>query len=121
MASNATSENQAMLRWPCGSTIHAASSGPVAVPAFPPTWKIDCASPWRPPEAMRATRDDSGWKMEEPVPTIAAASSRMGKVGAIDRVSSPARVKPMPTASEYGLGCLSVYDPTSGCSSEAVN
>ena len=29
--------NQAMLRWPYGSTMKAASSGPVAEPALPPT------------------------------------------------------------------------------------
>ena len=40
--------------------IHAASSGPMALPALPPTWKIDCARPWRPPEARRAMREDSG-------------------------------------------------------------
>ena len=31
-----------------------------ADPTLPPTWKTDCASPCRPPEAIRATRDDSG-------------------------------------------------------------
>ena len=60
IASNAKSENTARLFWPCGSTTQAASSGPKAAPALPPTWKIDCARPCRPPEAMRATRDASG-------------------------------------------------------------
>ena len=34
--------------------------------------------PCRPPEAMRATREDSGWKTEEPVPIIAAATRSSG-------------------------------------------
>ena len=53
-----------MLRWPCGTTMKAASSGPIARPTLPPTWNTDWARPWRPPEASRATREDSGWKTE---------------------------------------------------------
>ena len=53
-------ENQATLRCPRGSTMKAAASGPTADPALPPTWKSDCASPCCPPDAIRATRDDSG-------------------------------------------------------------
>src|SRR5277367_7124091 len=60
MASRAASVNQARLACPCGMMIQAASSGPIALPALPPTWKIDCANPWRPPEARRAIREDSG-------------------------------------------------------------
>ncbi len=52
----------------------AASSGPIAVPKLPPTWNTDCARPCRPPEASRATREDSGWNTEEPMPISAAAS-----------------------------------------------
>ena len=88
--------------------IQAASSGPVAEPALPPTWKIDCASPWRPPEAMRATRADSGWKTAEPEPISAAASKTTGNWCARDSVSRPASVQPMPRASENGLGRRSV-------------
>ncbi|MNT64318.1 hypothetical protein D3C72_2022090 [compost metagenome] len=73
MPTSAASENHARLA--CWCTISAASSGPMALPPLPPTWKIDCASPCWPPEAMRATRDDSGWKIDEPVPTSAAATS----------------------------------------------
>src|SRR3569832_1955398 len=93
MASNAKSENTARLFWPCGSTTQAASSGPNDAPALPPTWKIDCARPCRPPEAMRATRDASGWKIDGPLPTSAAAASSSGNVVACDSNSSPARVK----------------------------
>ena len=75
MPSSATAENHATLDWPCGSTMKAASSGPAAEPKLPPTWNIDCARPCRPPEAMRATREDSGWNTEEPVPMSAAATS----------------------------------------------
>ena len=55
--------------------MNAASSGPTAEPALPPTWKTDCASPCRPPEAIRATREDSGWNIDDPSPISAAASS----------------------------------------------
>ena len=60
MARRAASVNHASVAWPCGMMIQAASNGPIALPAFPPTWKIDCASPWRPPDASRAIREDSG-------------------------------------------------------------
>src|ERR1700674_1981249 len=56
----AATENQAMLDCPLGSTMKAASKGPSASPALPPTWKSDCAKPCCPPEAIRATREDSG-------------------------------------------------------------
>ena len=55
----------------------AASSGPSAVPKLPPTWNTDCASPCCPPEASRATREDSGWNTDEPMPISAAAASTM--------------------------------------------
>ena len=60
MASSATSEKAATLCWPYGTTTNAARSGPIAEPALPPTWNTDWASPARPPEARRATREDSG-------------------------------------------------------------
>ena len=46
--------------------MNAASSGPSAEPTLPPTWNSDCARPCRPPDAMRATREDSGWNTDEP-------------------------------------------------------
>ncbi len=60
MASSAPPENQAMLRWPCGSTMKAASSGPSDDPLLPPSANSACAKPWRPPDAMRAMREASG-------------------------------------------------------------
>ncbi|OIQ82097.1 hypothetical protein GALL_361300 [mine drainage metagenome] len=120
IASNAAIENQARLAWPCGTMNAAASSGPSAVPALPPTWKIDCARPWRPPDASRATRDDSGWKIDEPMPTQAAATSTWPKLSARDSSSRPQKVKPMPTDRENGRGLRSVYRPTSGCRIDAV-
>ncbi len=108
IATSAAAENHAMLCWPCGMTTSAASSGPSAEPALPPTWNTDCASPCWPPDAIRATRDDSGWNTDEPQPTSAAATSSIGKLDATDISSSPASVKPMPTGSEYGFGRLSV-------------
>ena len=75
----ATIENQPRLAWPNGMTMKAASSGPMALPALPPTWNSDCARPWRPPEASRATREDSGWKIAEPMPIRLAAKSSIPK------------------------------------------
>ena len=34
--------------------------------------------------------------------------------------STPKKVEPMPTASDRGIGRLSVISPTTGCNSEAV-
>ena len=52
----------------------AASSGPTALPPLPPTWKMDCARLFRPPEAICATREASGWKTDEPPPIRATVS-----------------------------------------------
>ncbi len=57
---------------------------------------------------MRATREDSGWKTDEPTPTIPAATRSAEKLPALDRSNSPTRVKPIPTASENGMGRRSV-------------
>ncbi len=53
--------------------MNAASSGPIADPALPPTWNSDCAKPNRPPDAARATREESGWKIDDPMPIAIAA------------------------------------------------
>jgi len=45
MATNAAAENHTMLRWPAGTTMKAASSGPAAEPMLPPTWNSDWARP----------------------------------------------------------------------------
>src|ERR1700722_622495 len=74
MASMATNENHPMRRCPLGSTINAASSGPMEDPAFPPTENSSCATPCRPPEAMRAIRDASGWNTADPTPIRATAN-----------------------------------------------
>ena len=101
-------ENQAMLCWPKGTTMAAASSGPSDEPTLPPTWKTDCANPCRPPEASRAMREDSGWKIDEPRPISPAASSSSAKVGATDRSSRPTKLAPMPIGSANGCGRRSV-------------
>ena len=98
----------------------AASSGPMAEPALPPTWNTDCAKPWRPPEARRATREASGWKMAEPSPIRQAPSTRIGKLCAWASVSSPAAVESIATGEENGIGQRSVTVPTTGCRNEAV-
>ena len=49
---------------------------------------------------MRATREDSGWNTEEPVPMRAAATSSSVKVPAKASSTSPTNVNPMPAASE---------------------
>ncbi len=100
IASSAASENQAIAHCPRGSTTRAASSGPIAPPVLPPTWNSDCAKPYRPPEAMRATRDDSGWNTAEPTPTSIAEATTIAKECAVESSNSPASVKPMPIGSE---------------------
>ncbi len=76
MAISAATANQAMLDCPRGMMMNAASRGPQADPTFPPTWNSDCASPCCPPEASRAMREDSGWNTADPLPIMAAASSK---------------------------------------------
>jgi hypothetical protein len=100
MATSAARANQAMLPWPRGTTTKAASNGPEAEPTLPPTWKSDCAMPYRPPAAMRATREASGWNTAEPMPISAAARRIAGYEAARDMASSPTRVKPMPMVRE---------------------
>ena len=78
MATSAARANQAMLDWPRGTTTKAAINGPEAEPTLPPTWKSDWARPYRPPAAMRATRDASGWNTDEPIPINAAATRIAG-------------------------------------------
>src|SRR5450830_1413046 len=70
---------------------------------------------------MRATRDASGWKVEEPTPIRPEAINRVGKVETMDSISTPARVKHMPMGSRNGSGRRSVYKPIQGCSNEAVH
>ena len=72
MPTSAAAENHATDDCPRTSTTRLASNGPIALPALPPTWNTDCAMPYRPPDAARATRDDSGWNTAEPSPTSAA-------------------------------------------------
>src|SRR5215470_9372445 len=121
MAMSAAAENHAMLDCPCGTTTNAASRGPEAEPTFPPTWNSDCARPYLPPAAMRATREASGWKTDEPIPISIAARRIRGYVDARDIRSRPTRVRLMPAVREYGCGRRSVKIPTTGCSIDAVN
>jgi hypothetical protein len=86
----------------------------MAVPVLPPTWNTDCAKPCCPPEASRAMREDSGWKMDEPMPTKAAASRTISKLGAKASSISPISVNTIPSGNEYGCGRRSVNRPTNG-------
>jgi len=45
IARNAIVENHAIEDWPNGTTIAAASTGPIEVPKLPPSWNTDCAKP----------------------------------------------------------------------------
>src|SRR5215831_13524407 len=121
IASRATTENQAMLRCPAGSTINAASSGPSDEPVLPPTWKSDCANPCRPPDAIRATREDSGWNTADPTPTSATESSTHPKAGAMESRIRPIIERVIPAGRDHGVGRRSVYSPTTGCSNDAVS
>jgi len=96
----AASENQPRLDCPRGRMMRAARSGPTAVPKLPPTWNRDWASPNWPPEAMRATRDDSGWNTDEPTPVRAAATRITAKLSATAIRAMPARVQAMPKVNE---------------------
>ena len=69
--------NHDTLHCPFCSTMKAASRGPIAEPTLPPTWNSDWANPCRPPDARRATRELSGWKMADPSPTNAEPMSRI--------------------------------------------
>jgi len=100
MPSSASRENQAREDWPWGTMISAASKGPREVPRLPPTWKSACAKPRRPPDAMKAMREASGWKTAEPSPTTAAEHRIQVKLSARERETSPSSVSPMPTANE---------------------
>ena len=120
MPTSATSENQAMLACPRGSTMKAASSGPIAEPTLPPTWNTDCARPCRPPEARRATREDFGVEHRR-----ADADQRRGQQQHAD--SSAPRQQQQPDEREAHADGERVRrrlavgeEPTSGCSSEAV-
>lgn len=88
-------------------TTNAASKGPNALPPFPPTWKMDCAKLFFPPDAIWATRDASGWNTEEPQPINATDKSSSMKFGANASAINPTSVKHIPVASEYGCGCRS--------------
>ncbi len=57
---------------------------------------------------MRATREDSGWKIAEPRPTSAAAKISSAYVCARDNTTRPTIVKPIETGSENGIGRLSL-------------
>jgi hypothetical protein len=80
--------------------MNAASSGPEAWPRLPPTWKSDCAKPYRPPAAMRATLDASGWNTDEPIPIKAAEIRIIPYDVAWLIMRRPVSVKPMPITSE---------------------
>ena len=80
IAPSATKANQARLLWPCGRMIKAANTGPIELPKLPPSWNSDCAMPCAPPEASRASRDASGWKIDAPRPSRAAPASSARKL-----------------------------------------
>ncbi len=75
-------------------------SGPIDEPTAPPTWNSDCAKPWRPPDATRAIRDASGWKIDDPIPIKTAAASSRGKLLATANSTNPTKVRPIASASE---------------------
>ncbi len=108
MAATARSEHHTMLDWPRGTIRNAPINGPMADPTLPPTWNSAWASPCRPPEAIRAMRDASGWKMDDPTPSSpAATSSRANDVANASSIK-PASENAMPITREYGMGRRSV-------------
>ncbi len=89
--------NQEIAHCPKGSTMTAANSGPTADPPLPPTWKIDCARLFLPPDAICATREASGWNTVEPKPMTLTARMIIQKLPAKASRRSPASVKHMPS------------------------
>ena len=81
-------------------TINAANSDPRAEPKVPPTWNTDSAKPCLPPAAIRAIRDTSGMKHDEPSPTSPAPTRSTPKVPAPESRTSPTSAQPMPATSE---------------------
>src|ERR1039458_2764541 len=96
MATSAPHENQAMLRWPFGSTMNAAGRGPSEDPPVPPRENSDCANPYRPPDARRAMRAASGWKIADPSPMNPTDSRIAPKPGALDSRMRPATLEAIP-------------------------
>src|ERR1700748_1965395 len=82
IARSAARENQMIRDCPKGAMMAAANRGPSALPALPPTWNSDSAIPLRPPEARKATREDSGWKTAEPSPTRQTHNNTIGRLSA---------------------------------------
>src|SRR5882762_7474874 len=108
MAASASNEHQARLDWPRGTTKYAASSGPSDDPKLPPTCKSDCDSPCCPPDATRATRDDSGWNTADPTPMRPVATRMVPRFAADDRRRMPTSDTSIPITSEYGVDRRSV-------------
>ena len=70
---------------------------------------------------MRATRDASGWKTDEPTPTNAEASRINPYEFATESSNSPIRLQLMAIGRENGCGRRSVTIPTTGCNIDAVS
>src|SRR5271168_2278825 len=81
---------------------------------------MDCATPCRPPDAKRATRDDSGWKTADPKPINEPATNSQVKLGAAESSNRPSRVNTIPIGREYGSGLRSVNCPIKGWKTDAV-
>jgi hypothetical protein len=108
IAMRAVTPNHAMLRWPFGSTMNAASSGPIADTGV----AADLEERLREavPAARRHPRHARRLGVED---RRSDAHARRGHSttrndGAKASSTSPVRVNAMPMASEYGFGALSV-------------
>src|SRR3984893_15609503 len=100
----AAKENHATPVCPDARTTNEARSGLMAEPVFPPNWNRDCASPSLPPEDSLATRDPSGWKIAEPMPSIEDPISSTGKVGDAANSRTPAKVMRIPLGRKSSIG-----------------
>ena len=88
----AINANQRTPLKPTGITIRAANNGPAAKPPLPPTWKILCAKPLRPPEACCATCEPCGWNIEEPKPNNDTDNKMTRKLSAYESIKIPMSV-----------------------------
>ena len=72
-----------MLLCARGTTINAASSGPMADPVLPPTWNSDWANPCARRRRCVPPAMSSGGNTDEPTPTSAAANKIVGFRGTL--------------------------------------
>ena len=90
------------------------TSGPIAIPRFPPVEKMLMPVARRSPEASAAARAPSGWNAATPRPWNATAAAMSGYVGATPARPMPIPEAATPTGTSHGEGFRSAKYPKSG-------